>query len=376
MSLLKENFESKMKSCVPTNKFRRFCFTWNNYPKNWIALLEALYDVVTAPRTGEPKPYFSYICGAQEVGEKKGTPHIQGYMECLNSMMVKTIQAKAKTLGIAFALLVCKGTAEENITYCLGPYEKGGKVKPINETFWEIGDPKIGTQGKRNDIDLIKDMIAEGKTMRDCVEVATSYQALKFAEFSLQYQKPKKRDPVEVFWFWGNSATGKTSKAIEICEKLGLDPWVSNLGKNDAFMNGYTDQAAVIFDDTRSTTFNYSMLLRLLDNQSINVNVKGGYRPWVPTHIFVTAPQHPKEMFAGQTSSDDKIEQLLRRIKYITEFTKVMTSHMEPIQVKPEDFDSVYFGGAEPSPVEKVDKVKPTKKRAKFETVGDDLELA
>lgn len=126
-----------------------------------------------------------------------------------------------------------------------------------------------------------------------------------------------------VWWFYGETGSGKTRKAFEILqEKYDLsDIWISS-GRIDPFFNGYTHQHAAILDDFRSTFAKFEFLLRLFDGYPVTVNVKGSYACWNAETIIVTAPIHPMVMFTNRESGEpwDNIDQLLRRLDKIIEF--------------------------------------------------------
>lgn len=326
---------------------RRYAFTWFEYPVDWSSALAALFESKTQVRGGKGgKERFSYICGAPEICPESGRPHIQGYLELLTPHFKHTLHQVARDYDIHFALIMCNGTAEHNITYCMGPYDDHkGKVKPINPDFWDIGEAKIGTQGKRTDINTIRKAVAEGATTRQILEMANSYQSFRFGELLIQFRKQTKRTPPKVFWFWGPAGTGKTTKATTFCAEMGLD-YLRVVQKDNAdFMNGFTDQQAVIFDDIRTHTFEFNMLLGLLDEHELVVNVKGSHRAWRPDWIFITAPMPPEQMFEDFVGNKtDNITQLLRRIHFITHMTKVVAINREPKVIDENDLDAFLDG--------------------------------
>ena len=68
-------------------------------------------------------------------------------------------------------------------------------------------------QGKRKDIDVIRDLIRDGKRLREIVEVASSYQAIRTAEKIFEHKENKRRWPTEVYWYHGPTGSGKSRKA-------------------------------------------------------------------------------------------------------------------------------------------------------------------
>jgi len=64
------------------------------------------------------------------------------------------------------------------------------------------------------------------------------------------------------------------------------------------------------------------MMLTMLDRYECPVQVKGGMVEFCPKKIIITSPKHPKDWYEDQ--SDDKVNQLLRRISNVTHVTEVV----------------------------------------------------
>lgn len=255
------------------SRFRNWCWTYNNYV-NVEELEEKLKKVCN---------YFIY---GYEVGKRRGTPHLQGYLELKNP---KSLEGGMKKIHPTIYWDQRRGTQEEAIIYC----KKG-------EDVVEWGTK--ASQGKRSDIDNVKQWVKEGKTMSYICENASSYQSMKTAEFMLKYQKPK-AIVREVTWLYGPSGTEKTKQAFEEL------PDAAFVSMKNGFIIGYDGEEEVIIDDLRKDDIKYNELLRMLDRYPHTVNVKGGSRAWNAKRIFITSPHHPKTF-----SSREESKQILRRI--------------------------------------------------------------
>lgn len=110
---------------------------------------------------------------------------------------------------------------------------------------------------------------------------------------------------VHVYWYYGNTGTGKTRRVLEQCS-----PFIPLSFK---WWDGYQGQDSVLLDDLRPTWCSPEQLLRLLDpyRYQYRVEVKGGSRPLIATKIFITTPWHPED-FWKDLKEDPK--QLMRRI--------------------------------------------------------------
>ena len=131
------------------------------------------------------------IC-CKEVG-KEGTPHIHIWLHYKNARTGKSIQKKFKRANKQ----VGEGRDIDQV------YLKKDGI------FEEFGTPS--EQGKRTDINAIKELVENGGNMNDIINISTSYQSMKCGELILKYkEKPREIAPIEVIWYYGKAGTGKS----------------------------------------------------------------------------------------------------------------------------------------------------------------------
>lgn len=249
-----------------------------------------------------------YICYAPEEGEQ-GTAHYQGYVVFTSP---KTMRAVSRLLPRAY-LAPAKGNAAQNVQYIQGPYiGSDGKTKPLNPGFVSCGD--MPAQGKRSDIEEVKDLVKQGKPMREIVPVCTSYQSLKFAESIQRYFEPVRDWKPHVEWFYGPTGTGKTRKAYE---ELGGAVETYTAMSTGRWWEGYDQHENVLIDDMRKDFMKFHELLRLLDRYPMKVETKGGSRQFVAKKIIITSCYSPRELFEVR----EDVGQLLRRIDRTVHFS-------------------------------------------------------
>lgn len=111
-----------------------------------------------------------YALTVHEVGKKRGTPHMHCWLHFNSQKTFRKMQKMHPRTDIRKG----KGTDEQ-----------AKKYLSKENTPKEYG--KIDSQGKRTDIDEVRDVLKETNSMREVVEVATSYQAVRFAELYLKY---------------------------------------------------------------------------------------------------------------------------------------------------------------------------------------------
>lgn len=263
-----------------TQQLRNFCFTLNNYTPE---------DVEEIKHCNK----YKYIVFGFEIG-KKGTPHLQGYVEWKNYIRFQTLKKMDTWKRMYVARR--KGRADQAANYC----KKDGD-------FYEFGE--ISQQGKRNDLEVVKDMIKGGSGMRDILEETNSYQALKYAQLAMVHLEPKRFWETEVTWITGKSGTGKTRLAWELA---GTDAYVKS--SSDKWFNGYDGHKNIILDDFRYTWMHLSDLLTILDRYPRELECKYGGRQIQARKIFITSIFTPEQTYCF---AEEQMEQLLRRIHKI-----------------------------------------------------------
>lgn len=259
---------------------RGWCFTYNN-PKE--------------------EDYFSSIdCSFLIIGLEHcpttGTIHHQGYLYLKDQ---KTFSCVQKLLPAGIHIEKAAGNAQQNITYC-------SKEKVL----FQKGTPP--NQGKRSDIDLARSILKQGGNMKQVMDEVNSYQGAKFAEMYLKINPPERKDPPEVYWYWGATGTGKTKTAFE--ETPGR--WMSMTSLQ--WWEGYCGQENVLIDDFRAHFCTFSALLRFIDRYPVMVPTKGSSYPLLAKKIIITCPYHPSTVYKDRT--DEDIKQLTRRLTLIIHF--------------------------------------------------------
>jgi hypothetical protein len=237
---------------------------------------------------------YKYLIIGDEIAPTTGTPHLQCYVYFNNA---RTWSSMKKKLPFGNNIMKANGNAKSNQTYC-------SKEKVL----FEGGE--IPRQGKRNDIEVCRDLVKDGGNMREVTDICTSMQGVRIAEIWLKYhEKPRDWKP-DIFWFWGPPGSGKTREAFDMCR----DPWVS--GKDLKWWEGYDGQGDVIIDDFRCTDCTFSELLHITDRYAFRVENKGGSRQLRAKRIIFTSPFPPEKAF---NNTEDKF-QLIRRFLEIREF--------------------------------------------------------
>jgi hypothetical protein len=120
---------------------KNWCFTYNNYPENWLALMA-------------PGLQGSAWIGGEEVGES-GTPHIQGYIQFPKKVRPVGYKGMPKEIHWEKA----RGSKDENVAYCS---KQAGTIHGNLK-------PKISMEIEEDDIMKYEDLFPWGQELVDMV---------------------------------------------------------------------------------------------------------------------------------------------------------------------------------------------------------------
>ena len=275
------------------------------------------YTLTKFTEEGKNPPEFvdkhmRYLCYAPEY-TSTGKFHWQAYIVWKSQ---KTITASAKYLkkqsGEAVNHEISNGSAQDNKTYCKGPYVKGDKTKPVNPGFVEFGE--MPSQGARKDLIELKKSIVEGKSVDDI----TMENPVMYHQYGRTLQKIEdivlrskhRTEMTKCDWLVGTTGVGKSHKAFE-----GYDPKTHYVWKDDnGWQDGYVGQKIVIINDFRGG-IKYNEMLQLIDKWPHCVRRRCREpAPFLAEKIIITSSLTPQECYSGLCERDN-IDQLLRRVK-------------------------------------------------------------
>ncbi len=241
------------------------------------------------------------IC-CKEVGEK-GTPHIHIWLHYKNDREAKSIQNKFKRAN----KMVGKGKDQDQ-SYLKkdGDFEEYGVME---------------APGKRNDLNLIKDVVKNGGSMSNIINHCSNYQGLRMGELLLKYlEKPRPVGKIEVINYYGEAEAGKTRCVYDENE---------NIFRPVSFKwwEGYDGQKVVLIDDWRPDYCSFAELLILTDIYPFRVECKGGSRQVAFNKIYFTTPKPIHEYF--EHLKPETLKQLTRRFTKTKEFKKLTHTEVE-----------------------------------------------
>jgi len=170
--------------------------------------------------------------------------------------------------------------------------------------------------GKRSDVEGIRILIRNGGGIKEVIDTATSYQSIRTGELILKYEPSTELRDVEVYWLYGKSGSGKTYFCVQAAIQQDKDFLITE-GNLNQYINGYTGQKCIIFDDLRIEDISYNKLLRYLDKYPLIVNIKGTTIPLRADLIFVTSQFSPDQFKPIGFNPNEDNYQLKRRITQV-----------------------------------------------------------
>lgn len=273
---------------------RGYVFTLNNYTDEEVI---GINDLINSTE------WIRYIIYGKEIGEKNGTPHLQGYIELSKGQRISAL-SKLKGFGRAhFEKRL--GNRDEARKYCMKDME-----------FFEFGCWEAGGQGARNDIRKIMNMIKDPTLTREDAMEADPLTYSKHMRFFNEYRSICERNEtrdfrqVETDVFIGEAGTGKSRTAREIDR----DAFVVSPECSFPF-DGYDGEATIIIDDFDGSGIMYKHLLKILDGHQHRVNIKGGHRYAKWNRVIITTNEEPSSWYRHGLTKP-----LERRLTRVTRF--------------------------------------------------------
>ena len=271
-----------------------FCFTLNNYSAEEEATIQAI-----------PCKYLIY---GHEVGSKKCTRHLQGYIQFTSQKRFKQVEAM---LGGRAAIFRAKGDADSNIKYC---------SKDADNIFTKGEPDRRKGQGKRNDLEDAAELIQETKSVK---EVALQYPTT-FIKFHKGFKElvnviTEDRDNApQCIYAWGDTGVGKT-RSVCLQEKGKLFIKTDD-GKEWFDFYDPNVHEALLIDEFRGN-MKPEFINRLLDYAPMQVEVKGSYVKMLAKRVYFCS-NYSFEEAANMGNWDETQKKTVKR--RITKFVHVV----------------------------------------------------
>lgn len=277
---------------------RKWCFTLQVSGPD-LPVLQELFN-------GWPEEFRSkcrYLVMQLEEAPSTGKRHVQGAVAFSVTMRAAAIK---KVLPEAH-LEVMRAEGTEAFDYCQKEASRVEGTVPF-----EHGSPI--SQGQRKDLDVLCDLIKEGKGLRECAELSPStfVRAHKGLMALQSIIHPPPAIVRKVGLFVGGTATGKTRTVFDSLENV-----YTVFDTKVPWFDGYLGQENVLLDECGPGMMSHNFLKRLLDRYPMMVPIKGGSSNWMAKTIVLTSNVPIEDWYYGVTKSDyDALKRRMRVFEF------------------------------------------------------------
>lgn len=293
-------------------KFRGWIITINNWTSNdWFSFEK--------PKIKKQLQY--YVVG-KEVGELNKVRHLQIFIYYHNNKTLKEVNGHFRGHKI-----VARAYFDAS-NYCkkgTQPKSEWRSFKHLGENwgrdadFVEYGEIPTQEQGKRNDLDFLKNEIINGDKKVDEICEDNPMMFHKYGRTlerleNISYRKSWRTERTLGYWIWGESGLGKTHIAKKNYHPSTHYKWEFN---DNGWQDNYQQQPIVILEEFRGQ-MKYSELLEMIDdNPFYNVSRRCNKPiPFTSKVVIITSSLPPEDVY-NNLASKDKLTQLFRRIEVI-----------------------------------------------------------
>lgn len=258
-----------------------------------------------------------------ERGEQ-GRLHYQGYVEFPNAVSMRRV-----VRGFANYMRphvdIARGTRKQNLDYCTkDPREGGPWVEPGPDDPWWLE----GGQGKRTDLKIVAEMVAEGKTDAEIVSAypgtfVKNWRGLARLREVLQEAAALPIRHFNAYWITGPPGCGKSHAAA-----VHFPTAFRRSAMHGHWFDGYEAQEVMVYDDFDWTTTDFPILLEIGDKYKGKLPIKGGFKENMLKCTIIISNQTMQEVYPliVDNSRRDALTRrfLERRVKTREECEQVM----------------------------------------------------
>lgn len=250
-------------------------------------------------------------CGQLESGHETNHEHYQLYVEAKNAIRGSSLSNAFNKAHVEYR----RGTRVEAFLYCTkddtrvdGPYFHGIDAASV----------AAGGQGKRNDLEAVRDLVKDGMTYRDLLltgdgsvqrVLASHSQYVKDLVSAYQSELASKLRDVKVSYVYGAPGIGKTSTV------LGMYPGAYRVKSYEHPFDAYDAQSTLILDEFAGAgQIDFHDLMNMLDRYPYECDARFYNRWALWSRVIIISNLPPKQYALYPTVDSDKWPGFTRRI--------------------------------------------------------------
>lgn len=255
-----------------------------------------------------------YWCMSDETGGVTGTFHTHLYIVFENPIHWKSIHKTFEGVHRD----VCCGTSEDNRNYVFkeGKWLNDSKGETNHrDSHEEYGELPVERKGKRTDLDMLYEMIKDGRTNYEILEENPKYMLKldkidKARKIYLEEQYKNTWRNLDVMYIWGISGAGK-SRGVK--EKYGYSNVYTVTDYAHPF-DSYAGQDVILFEEFRSS-LNISDMLQWLDGYPVDLPCRYANKVACFTKVFFCTNIDLRDQYRNvQQDYPETWQAFLRRI--------------------------------------------------------------
>lgn len=248
-------------------------------------------------------------CGQLESGHETHNEHYQLYVEAKNAIFGSSLSNAFGKAHVEHR----RGTRVEAFEYCIkddtrvdGPYFHGIDAASV----------AAGGQGKRNDLEYVRDLVKDGITYKDLLlngdgsvqrVLAAHGQYVRDLVYAYQSELASNKRDVRVSYVYGAPGVGKTSTVLD------MYPDAYRVKSYEHAFDSYEGQSTLILDEFAGQ-INFHELMNMLDVYPYECEARFRNRWALWSRVIIISNLPPKQYCLYPTVDSEKWPGFTRRI--------------------------------------------------------------
>lgn len=200
------------------------------------------------------------------------------------------------------------------------------------------------SRGARNDLIIIEELIEQGKTPNEIMDISLSYRKqetlIRKAYFAKRAKETPTRREVTVYWHVGESGSGKSYTYVQLTDKYTQENVYMMTDYGIGGLDMYQGEPILFMDEFKGN-MRFQDLLNYLDGYKIQIHCRYANAQAIWNEVHITSIYPPEEaykfMVDREKQSRDSVKQLMRRLNYVV-YHYSNPTHPTPFQMAACDY--------------------------------------